>query len=92
LIQEQDQEIQRLDVLYKDLVSIGVDVHFRSPHMILIYSNLRGGQIREIDANFQNIAELQAFVHELRERFNTRKVTYDVPSGMGLWMKGEGFE
>lgn len=67
--------------LYSDLVSIGVDVHFKSPHMILIYSQLKGGQIRHIEANFASISELNSFVEELKGRFHTEQLTYDFPHG-----------
>jgi hypothetical protein len=81
-VESQESHIRRLEVLTRDLVSIGVDVHFKEPHMILIYSRLNGGQIREIRADFRDIRELQQFVEELRNRFNTRTVTYDRPRGM----------
>lgn len=73
------EKAQRLEQLYADLVSIGVDVHFKEPHMILVYSRLKGGQIREIRADFDNMQDLDRFVAELRVRFNTKAVTYDLP-------------
>lgn len=75
-------DINKLDRRTTDLVSIGVDVHFKEPHMILIYSRLNGGQIREISADFRDMRELQQFVEELKNRFNTRMVTVDRPMGM----------
>ena len=41
-----ETDIEKLNVLYSNLTSIGIDVHFKSPHMILIFSRLKGGQIR----------------------------------------------
>jgi len=78
-IYNNDCKINRLNNLYKDLIFIGVDVHFKSPHMILIYSPLKGGQIREIKADFKNMKDLNDFVLELRNRFNTDNITFDLP-------------
>jgi hypothetical protein len=69
----------RLSQLHKDLVSIGVDVHFKTPSMILIYSHLQGGQIRHIDANFESMVELNEFVKCLKEQFMTKAVMWDAP-------------
>jgi hypothetical protein len=62
----QMQYIRRLEVLTRNLVSIGVDVQFkRDPSMILIYSRLNGGQIYEVRANFKDMRELKDFVEQL---------------------------
>lgn len=81
-VESQESHIRRLEVLTRDLVSIGVDIHFKEPHMILIYSRLNGGQIREIRADFRDMRELQQFVEGLKVRFNTSSVTVDRPMGM----------
>lgn len=73
------KRIIHLEEVTKNLVSIGVDVHFTSTSMILIYSRLNGGQIREIKADFSNMQELSNFVRELKQRFNTDKVIIDTP-------------
>lgn len=72
-------DLKNLEDTMKDLVNIGVDVHFKEPHMILIYSRLNGGQLRHIDADFKNLKDLDLFVCELRGRFNTSRETWDVP-------------
>lgn len=72
-------DLRSLESTIQDLVSIGVDVHFTEPHMILIYSRLKGGQLRHIDADFKDIKDLDRFVHELRDRFKTSRETWDVP-------------
>jgi hypothetical protein len=74
-----DKRLDRLFRLNKDLVSIGVDVHFKAPHMILVYSRLNGGQLREIKADFKNFKELNDFVHYLKDRFNTDVELVDAP-------------
>lgn len=66
----------------ENLVNIGVDVHFKSPHMILIYSKLNGGQLRHIDADFKDIRDLQRFVGDLKARFRTNIDTWDTPPQM----------
>ena len=76
-INRQGIAISELERLTKDLVSIGVDVHFKEPHMILIYSRLNGGQIREVPARFEDLRELNIFVREMADRFKTRSVTWD---------------
>jgi len=73
-------KLDRLVKLHHDLVNIGVDVHFKQPHMILIYSKLNGGQIRHIEADFTNIRELEDFIRELKMRFMTEKITIDAPN------------
>jgi len=82
-VENNESHIRRLEVLTRDLVSIGVDVHFKEPHMILIYSRLNGGQIREIRADFKSVQELQQCVEELKNRYGTKSVTWDVPRGAG---------
>lgn len=79
---QQEVRLQRLERLTRDLVSIGVDVHFKEPHMILIYSRLNGGQIREIRAQFESIRDLDELVRGLRERYGTSAVTWDMPRHM----------
>jgi hypothetical protein len=66
----------------RDIVSIGVDVHFKSPHMILVYSRVGGGQIREIPFKCDNMKELNGVVQELKQRFRTDFDTWDLPHGM----------
>lgn len=71
-----------LEELTRNLVTIGVDVHFREPNMILIFSKINGGQIRHIDATFKDARELRNFVEELKVRFHTTNVVMDLPAGM----------
>ena len=78
-IYRHENEIKKLEKLTNDLVSIGVDVNFKEPHMILIYSRLNGGQIREIPAQFDNLRDLEEFVKELKERYRTKVETWDKP-------------
>jgi hypothetical protein len=80
-VESLNSKVNRLDNLYADLVSIGVDVHFKEPHMILIYSRLNGGQIREVRANFNNLKELNEFVRELKQRYATNHEIWDFPQG-----------
>lgn len=69
--------IEYLQSIYTNLAHIGVDVHFKSPHMIIIYSKLNGGQMRHIDASFKTIAELNALVRDLRKKYCVKEVIYD---------------
>ena len=78
-LEENQIQIDTLFDLYKDLVSIGIDVHFNEPHMILIFSKLKGGQIRHIEADFKDLRDLRDFTQELKRRFNTEKVLFDAP-------------
>jgi len=78
-IDKTEKEIERLKRLYSDLVHIGVDAHFKEPHMILIYSKLKGGQISHISANFDNIKELHACIRELKSKYHTKKEIWDDP-------------
>ncbi len=84
-----NHRINYLSTQYKDLVSIGIDVHFKSPHMILIYSKINGGQLKHIDVNFKDLQELLKLVKELKERYNTKVTTYDVPPSMKYFIKYE---
>lgn len=78
-IDELAREVTKLNQVMADLVNIGVDVHFKEPHMILIYSRLNGGQIREVRADFKDMRELMEFVREMKARFNTRSEIWDAP-------------
>jgi len=71
--------VHATDQRTKDLVNIGVDVHFKEPHMILIYSKLNGGQLRHISVAIDNTKELQQMVQTLKERYGTRETTWDKP-------------
>lgn len=69
----------------KDLVQIGVDVHFKGESsMILVYSRLGGGQIREIPARFDNISDLNRAVKEIEGRYGAdpRGTIWDAPPAM----------
>jgi len=79
IIYSHEKDIAILNGTIKNLVNIGIDVHFKSPHMILVYSKLNGGQLRHIDADFKDLRELQRFVTELRNRFKTDYTTWDAP-------------
>lgn len=79
--------IVNLEHLCSDLVNIGVDVHFKSPHMILIYSKLNGGQLRHIDVNFRDLKELRDCVEELQYKYNTRDAIYDMPPAARQFFK-----
>ena len=72
-------EIVNLNKLYKNLVSIGVDVHFKTSHMILIYSRLNGGQLKHIEVNFDSLKELRELVQELKTRYHTENTIFDAP-------------
>lgn len=93
-VDEIDDGVGKLEELYSDLVSIGVDVHFQGqPHMILIYSRLNGGQIREIPARFKDMAELNDFVKWLKNKYKTDCETLDMPFGMAQSFSiGGGYE
>jgi hypothetical protein len=85
-IRTNEKEIAYNQVVTKNLASIGVDVHFKEPHMILIYSKLNGGQLRHISAEFKDLQELNQFVKELKFRYNTDKVTLDAHYSMrNMW-------
>lgn len=81
-VEKNAQDIKCLNGLYGNLVNIGVDVHFKEPHMILIYSRLNGGQLRHVEADFKNLRDLDDFVRELKARYRTDRETWDTPRGM----------
>jgi hypothetical protein len=80
-IEENSTAIQINKNTIKDLVSIGVDVHFKEPHMVLIYSKLKGGQIKHIPVGFENIQDLENLIDMLRCKYKTDSVVLDVPHG-----------
>jgi len=71
----------KLDAI-RDLVHVGVDVHFKEPHMVLIYSKLNGGQIRHIPVGIENLAELRSMVEEIKARYHTQEVIWDAPTSI----------
>ena len=81
-IERNTEIIYKHDKLLDDLVHIGVDVHFKEPHMILVFSKLNGGQIRHIKADFKDLRELRLFVQEMKERYKTKHTTWDLPPAM----------
>lgn len=80
-VEKNTQDIKCLSELYGNLVNIGVDVHFKEPHMILIYSRLNGGQLRHIEADFKDLRQLDELVRELKARYRTDRETWDPPQG-----------
>jgi len=81
-IENNQASINDLNRLYSALTSIGIDVHFKEPHMILIFSKLKGGQIRHIDAHFENLSELNHLAKRLKEEYRPRDIFYDFPMGV----------
>lgn len=78
-VEQNETDIETLNRLYSDLVSIGIDIHFKNPHMILIFSKINGGQIRHIDADFKDLRELNDFARWLKEKYQTREICWDAP-------------
>jgi hypothetical protein len=87
-LQDYHRELKRrvvdIDNFLIDTVHIGVDVTAGKSEKsrIIIYSRLKGGQIREIPADFHDIFEMERFVKELQHRFRTTNVTWDMPPQM----------
>jgi hypothetical protein len=74
-----------IDVLQErteNLFNMGVDVHFKSDHMILIYSKLNGGQIRHIDVDVKDMRHLKHICDSLKSAYGIRQTFYDVPYGV----------
>ena len=80
-IQQNETNIANLDHRLCGLTTMGVDVHFKSPHMILIFSKINGGQIRHVDADFKDLRELNDFTKQLKEKYRPKDIFYDVPHG-----------
>lgn len=78
-VQSNQVEIEQLNRLYSDLTDIGIDCHFKSPHMILIFSQIKGGQIRHIEADFKDLRELESLARSLKERYRPRDIYFDLP-------------
>lgn len=78
-ITENFREIKQLSELYADLTSIGIDVNFKEPHMILIFSKLNGGQIRHIECHFDNLMQLNKLAKELKQRYKPKHIYWDAP-------------
>lgn len=74
-----DNQLFDLNERLSSAMSIGVDVHFKKPHMIIIFSSLKGGQIRHIDTYFNNIKDLELLVKELKLKYKPRNVFWDTP-------------
>lgn len=81
-ISKNEDIIMQLYQLHSDLTTIGVDVHFKTPHMIIIFSKLKGGQVRHIDAQFDSISELNHLTKQLKEKYRPKDIIYDLPMGM----------
>jgi hypothetical protein len=89
-VRDLKRKMEEMDTLTKDLVNIGVDVHFNEPHMILIYSRLHGGQLRHVEANFKDMRDLNDFCRRLSEQYKTSRLTADMPAGMPReWLTGK---
>lgn len=84
-IDQVERQIAELYTLNSDLVNIGVDVHFKSPHMIYVFSKLNGGQIRHIEANFDNLKELNGFVKRVKDRYKAIDTIWDTPPMWERW-------
>lgn len=78
-IDEIKEEVKELNRLYTNLVSIGVDIHFREPTTIIIISKLKGGQVRHIPTEITSIRELNNLTAALRHQYRTNRVIWDKP-------------
>jgi len=78
-IYRHENKIKDLENVISDLVHIGVDVNFKEPHMIIIYSKLKGGQMRLIPAQFDNLKDLEDYVSYLKEKYKTKMERWDTP-------------
>jgi len=74
-----ENSIDRLNDLYKNLVGIGIDAHVKSDSMIIIFSKLRGGQVRQIEAKFKNLRELDELARTLKTQYYTDRIWSDIP-------------
>ena len=54
--------------------------------MIIIFSKLNGGQIRHIDADFNNLKDLNNFTKELKDKYRIKHETWDIPTNMRKWI------
>jgi hypothetical protein len=75
-IQEDVKELYRLN---SNLVSIGVDVHFKEPTTIIIVSKVKGGQVRHIPTGIATMEELNRATRMLRKEYNTNDERWDRP-------------
>jgi hypothetical protein len=75
------KDLQRLDRITHDLVSIGVDVQYKEQSTIIILSHLNGGQVRQIPAHFKDLAELEQLIKGLKCQYNTSRDIWDMPFG-----------
>lgn len=75
----------RVELLEKQLANsleIGVDIHMKTPHMILIWSSLNGGMIKHIETNIKDMRALREMIKEIKNTYGCRNVTFDAPRGM----------
>lgn len=52
-----------------ELTKMGVDIHFKEPHLIFIVSTVGGGSIRHIPTKIDTMQDLRNMVHDLKERY-----------------------
>lgn len=78
-----ERKLRSLDKWTKDVTGMGIDVHFKEPHMILIFTRMGGGQIRHIPVDLQNMRDLNDLVKELKYRYRVVKPFWDCPPHMG---------
>lgn len=84
-LSEMRNDIEKVKQVVGAATTIGVDVNFGSPHMIIVFSKLNGGQIRHIDAQFDGLKELEEFVRVIKERYGARKMVYDMPNSIRMY-------
>ena len=71
-----------ISVLGKESV-VGVDVHFKSPSLVIVFTRAAGGQIRIFDADIGSLRALKEFADYIEYRYGISKhdMWFDSPYG-----------
>ena len=83
------RQVKTLEENQRDLVGIGVDVDIpllNHPSYVIIFSRIKGGQLRIFPVHIQSIREMEIMAANLAARYQVSSPVIDAPAG---W---QGFE
>ncbi len=77
----QQKAIEHLTSVLGGETVVGVDVHLRSPSLVIVFTRAAGGQIRIFDADIKSLTDLKELADYIEYRYGVerRNIWFDSP-------------
>jgi hypothetical protein len=82
-VARQRETIEHLTSVLGEETVVGVDVHLKSPSLIIVFTRAAGGQIRLFEANIKSLRDVKEFADYIAYRYGVPKheIWSDSPYG-----------